>query len=65
VALHLVCALSNIYSVLPIIPYDDLDAAIDEVNAGERPLGLYVYSKDIDGVYCFVIERKLVSDLVS
>jgi coniferyl-aldehyde dehydrogenase len=34
--------------VLPIIPYDDLEAAIDEINAGERPLGLYVFGDDID-----------------
>jgi coniferyl-aldehyde dehydrogenase len=34
--------------VLPIIPYDDLDTAIDEINAGERPLGLYVFGDDLD-----------------
>lgn len=34
--------------VLPIVPYDDLDAALDTINAGERPLGLYVYSDDMD-----------------
>jgi coniferyl-aldehyde dehydrogenase len=32
--------------ILPVIPYDDLDEALAGVNAGERPLGLYVYSKD-------------------
>ena len=32
--------------VLPIIPYDDLDDAVELVNAGERPLGLYVFSRD-------------------
>lgn len=32
--------------ILPVIPYDGLDDALAEVNAGERPLGLYVYSKD-------------------
>ena len=32
--------------ILPVIPYDDLDQALADVNAGERPLGLYVYSKD-------------------
>jgi coniferyl-aldehyde dehydrogenase len=32
--------------ILPVIPYDDLDEALAEVNAGERPLGLYVFSKD-------------------
>ena len=34
--------------ILPVIPYDDLGDAIAEVNAGERPLGLYVYSKDTE-----------------
>ena len=32
--------------ILPVVPYDDLDEALAELNAGERPLGLYVYSKD-------------------
>lgn len=32
--------------ILPVIPYDDLDDALAAVNAAERPLGLYVYSKD-------------------
>jgi len=32
--------------VLPIKPYDTLDEAIDYINAGERPLGLYVFAKD-------------------
>jgi coniferyl-aldehyde dehydrogenase len=34
--------------VLLILPYDNLEDAIDEVNAGERPLGLYVFSHDLD-----------------
>lgn len=34
--------------VLPIVPYDNLDSAIDEINTGERPLGLYVFGDDID-----------------
>lgn len=34
--------------ILPIIPYDDIDAAVDEINEGERPLGLYVFGDDID-----------------
>jgi coniferyl-aldehyde dehydrogenase len=34
--------------ILPVIPYDDLGEALAAVNAGERPLGLYVYSKDSD-----------------
>jgi coniferyl-aldehyde dehydrogenase len=32
--------------LLPIKPYDTLDDAIAFVNAGERPLGLYVFGKD-------------------
>jgi coniferyl-aldehyde dehydrogenase len=32
--------------VLPIRAYDTLDEAIDHVNAGERPLALYVFAKD-------------------
>jgi coniferyl-aldehyde dehydrogenase len=32
--------------ILPIVPYDTLDDAIDFVNAGERPLGLYVFGQD-------------------
>jgi coniferyl-aldehyde dehydrogenase len=32
--------------ILPVIPYDDLDEALAALNAGERPLGLYVFSKD-------------------
>jgi coniferyl-aldehyde dehydrogenase len=34
--------------ILPVVPYDDLGAAVAGVNSGERPLGLYVYSKDSD-----------------
>ena len=32
--------------ILPVIPYDDLDTAIAGVNAGDRPLGLYVFGDD-------------------
>jgi coniferyl-aldehyde dehydrogenase len=32
--------------ILPVIGYDRLDDAVAGINAGERPLGLYVYSKD-------------------
>jgi coniferyl-aldehyde dehydrogenase len=32
--------------ILPVIAYDNLDAAIDSINAGERPLGLYVFGDD-------------------
>ena len=29
--------------ILPVVPYDDLQSAIDGINDGERPLGLYVF----------------------
>ena len=32
--------------ILPVIPYDDLDEAIAGINAGDRPLGLYVFGDD-------------------
>ncbi|MBT4688546.1 MAG: coniferyl aldehyde dehydrogenase [Rhodospirillaceae bacterium] len=32
--------------LLPVIPYADLGQAIAHVNAGERPLALYIYAKD-------------------
>ena len=32
--------------LLPVKPYDSLDEAIGYVNAGERPLGLYVFGHD-------------------
>ena len=32
--------------ILPVVAYDDLNDALAELNAGERPLGLYVFSKD-------------------
>jgi len=32
--------------ILPVMPYDELDDAIGHVNAGERPLALYVFAKD-------------------
>jgi coniferyl-aldehyde dehydrogenase len=34
--------------ILPVKPYDSLDEAIEYVNSGERPLGLYVFSDDED-----------------
>ncbi len=34
--------------ILPVVGYDDLDDALAELNAGERPLGLYVYSEDAE-----------------
>ncbi len=42
--------------ILPIKAYDDLDEAIDSVNAGERPLALYVFTKD-DAVAEDVLRR--------
>ncbi len=42
--------------ILPIVPYDDVDEAIAYVNAGERPLGLYVFAKD-ESVADHVLER--------
>ncbi len=32
--------------ILPVVPYDTLDQAIAMINAGERPLGLYVFGDD-------------------
>jgi coniferyl-aldehyde dehydrogenase len=32
--------------ILPVIPYDSVDAAIEHINAGDRPLGLYVFGDD-------------------
>ena len=32
--------------IMPVLPYDDLDDAIAHINAGERPLGLYVFGDD-------------------
>lgn len=34
--------------ILPIKPYDSIDEAIDYVNDGGSPLGLYVFAKDTD-----------------
>ncbi len=31
--------------ILPVIGYDDLDDAIADINAGERPLGIYVFGE--------------------
>ncbi len=32
--------------ILPVIPYDEVDDAVALINAGERPLGVYVFSDD-------------------
>jgi coniferyl-aldehyde dehydrogenase len=46
---HLKAMTDEIFGpVLPILPYDSLDTSIDEINAGERPLGLYVFSPDVN-----------------
>jgi coniferyl-aldehyde dehydrogenase len=42
--------------ILPVKAYDTLDEAIDYVNAGERPLALYVFAKD-DAVAAELLRR--------
>ena len=32
--------------ILPVVAYDELNAAIASINAGERPLGLYIFGDD-------------------
>ncbi len=32
--------------LLPVVPYDDLDEAVASINAGERPLALYLFGDD-------------------
>jgi coniferyl-aldehyde dehydrogenase len=32
--------------ILPVVPYETIDDAIAHINAGEKPLGLYVYAHD-------------------
>jgi coniferyl-aldehyde dehydrogenase len=32
--------------ILPVVPYDSIEEAIDIVNAGDIPLGLYLYAND-------------------
>ena len=32
--------------ILPVVPYDDVQGALDLINGGERPLGLYVFGHD-------------------
>jgi coniferyl-aldehyde dehydrogenase len=32
--------------LLPVVPYDSVDEAVDRINRGERPLALYVFAKD-------------------
>ena len=33
--------------ILPVIPYDSIEELIEEINAADRPLGLYVYGTDL------------------
>jgi coniferyl-aldehyde dehydrogenase len=42
--------------LLPVVPYDGVDDAIERVNSGERPLALYVFAKD-QGVADEVLRR--------
>ncbi len=42
--------------ILPVLTYEDLDEAIAGINAGERPLGLYVFGTD-KGVTDRVLEE--------
>jgi aldehyde dehydrogenase (NAD+) len=42
--------------ILPILAVDDVDEAIDHVNAGDKPLALYVFSEDA-AVADRVVER--------
>ncbi len=37
--------------ILPVIGYDTLDHAVDRINAGDRPLGLYVFGDDAAVTY--------------
>jgi coniferyl-aldehyde dehydrogenase len=32
--------------ILPVIPYDSVQEAVERINRGERPLALYVFAKD-------------------
>ncbi|MCU1642776.1 MAG: aldehyde dehydrogenase [Nocardia sp.] len=45
--------------VLPVIPYDSLDDAVAQIQRGERPLGLYVFTNDD------ALARKLEQDTAS
>ena len=36
--------------ILPVIPYDDVDGVIEQINAGERPLGVYVFGTDVQAI---------------
>lgn len=36
--------------ILPVIPYDSIEEVIATINAGDRPLGLYVYGTDLEAI---------------
>jgi len=36
--------------IIPVIPYDELDEAIGRINAGDRPLGVYVMGDDVPAI---------------
>ena len=33
--------------IIPVIPYDDVSEVVDRINAGDRPLGVYVFGEDV------------------
>ena len=45
--------------ILPVIPYDDVDDAVALINAGDRPLGVYVFSEDE------VLTERILADTLS
>ena len=36
--------------IIPVIPYDQVDDVIDIINAGDRPLGVYVMGSDVPSI---------------
>lgn len=42
--------------ILPVLVYDELDEAIDRINADERPLGLYVFGDSPDEIERVIAE---------
>ncbi|MFJ4374789.1 coniferyl aldehyde dehydrogenase [Pseudomonas japonica] len=44
--------------ILPLRPYDDLEQVVGEINAGDRPLAIYPFSRDRDRVQ-MLIERTM------
>ncbi|MBL9049298.1 MAG: aldehyde dehydrogenase family protein [Tabrizicola sp.] len=36
--------------ILPVIPYDNLDTILDDINGREKPLALYVFDRDPAGI---------------